>query len=268
MSKIPSTLKKFFVKVFGYLDPRRSLDFALWFFEDAAFILLPIAVIVSAKFLSTGRVDILYLSPEWSFATIVLFGTTITKLIRLKTEIQQDFSERLYGGTRLYILFLIASVLVLSLVIFKESGFPTNSLPLWAAQMGLLLFSLFSLYAGHKAEVKNSQVERRLPSDMGRGYYFNVIDVRLGRLHNEIRTIRYALHKHQDIQFRRSVSNSDTRFWEKARRADLTQRYRTIKKEFLEIEAALTKLVKSPIPEPALENMPKPASKSKLGKKY
>ncbi len=270
MSKLLAILKKLFKNVSKFSNRIIEVvfDFLAWFLEDAAFALLPIAVIVSVKYLSTGNFDILYLSPEWSFPTIVLVGTGITTLIKLKTEIQRDFSTKLYTGTRLLIFYLIASVLVLALVIFRESKFPTNSLSLWIAQIFLLFISLYSLYMVHVEKLRSNKIETEFPSDMGRVYYFNVLQEKLGRVRYEIRGIRFALSKHQDIQYKGIVSARDVHFWDRARKADLAVRYRTIKKEFIETEAAINKFVMSPLPESAIENTPKPASKNKLGKKH
>src|SRR5687768_10966034 len=121
MEKIKLNKKSGF-SYFAELEQQFSkwfLDFLWWFLADVAYTLLPIIVIASIKTLTYSTENHLYLSPEWSFATIVSFGLAITNLIELKTEIQQDSSHRLYTGTRLHVLLLIASVIVLSLVVLR-----------------------------------------------------------------------------------------------------------------------------------------------------
>src|SRR5829696_910875 len=110
-------------------------SFIHWFLADVAYTLLPIGVIASIKALTFDQGDYLYLSPEWSFATIVSFGAAITNLIEIKTEIQQDFSYRIYMGTRFYILLLTMSVIVLCLVVLRDDGLNINSRILWAIQL-------------------------------------------------------------------------------------------------------------------------------------
>ncbi len=94
--------------------------FIIWLFGDVAFTILPIAIVwfIDASFgKSTNN---LLLTPEFSFASIILYGLSIRSLIKLKTDSQRDFSHRLDGGTQLLTILLIFSVVCMCVVRISE----------------------------------------------------------------------------------------------------------------------------------------------------
>src|SRR6476661_4604435 len=94
---------------------------AIWLLGDVAFAVVPIATIAIITKLLGDNFSNFLLIKEWSFATIVFFGVSIRKLIRLKVELQKTpTSVKLDTGVQLFVLLLIASVLVLSFVILSE----------------------------------------------------------------------------------------------------------------------------------------------------
>jgi hypothetical protein len=177
-------------------------NFSRWFFADVAYTLLPIAVIIFIQIGTKGTTDFLYLSPEWSFATIVSFGVAITSLIELKTEIQHDASHRLYTGTRLYIILLIVSVIILSLVALRDNGLSINERFLWTGQIALLFLSLVSLYMSHIARDKIFSDRNNLPKTIGRRIYYAYLSDSLGQIQSELRYLRFAIGKDKEIDFR------------------------------------------------------------------
>ena len=97
--------------------------FSLWLFGDVIFAVIPIATIALINGLHGDSFKEFLLLKEWSFASIVFFGVSIRKFIRLKVQVQQvPRSYKLDTGVQLYIALVIASVLVLSFVILNEKG--------------------------------------------------------------------------------------------------------------------------------------------------
>jgi hypothetical protein len=238
-----NSLDKYAEKVLEWL-----FNFVSWFLADVAYTLLPIAIIAIIKSITYNNGDYLYLSPEWSFATIVSIGTAITSLIKLKTEIQYDFSHRLYSGTRLFIFLLIAAVIVLSLVVMRDDGLNINSAYLWTAQISLLLLSITSLYIAHYAEEKQLKYESSFPHDMGRGRYYKILNRKLSRLEDQIIQMRFALDKHSEIEFSQEIPINEIRFWESNRRDTFIQRFSHVKKIFIDIDPLVLDLINSPMP--------------------
>ena len=122
---------------------QRQLEiFSMWFLNDLAFNILPIFVILIINIAINESFKNILLLPEWSFATVVLFGETLSRFIELKTKIQKDPSDKVFFGTRFFSLLLIISVITLMLALLLEKGFPINS-----NLVGNLQFSLFIISA-------------------------------------------------------------------------------------------------------------------------
>jgi hypothetical protein len=226
-----------------------SFDFLRWFLADVAYTLLPIAVIATIKAITYNKGNYLYLSPEWSFATIVSLGAAITRLIELKTKIQQDSSHKIYSGTRFYILLLIASVIVLSLVVLRDDGLTINSTILWIMQLGLLYISLASLYISYLAKRKQFKLETEFPLDMGRGFYFKILNKKLNQIQDEVIYLKFALRKHPTINYPADIPFQDIQFWENIERDTLSQRFHQLEQSIAEINTLSIALINSPIPE-------------------
>lgn len=250
MDKTKSRLKNLFIYLGEFTERFREwfLDFTRWFLADVAYTLLPIAVIASIKALTYSEGNYLYLSPEWSFATIVSFGAAITGLIELKTEIQQDTSHRVYSGTRLYVLLLIIAVIVLSLVVLREDGLYINSQFLWLMQLSLLFLSLASLYIAHIVKKREWKQRAEFPSEMGRGRYYKILNKKLNDIQDEVTHLKFALRKHPRINFPTAMSFQDIQFWENNERTKLQQRFHQLEQSINEMNNLSIELFKSPIP--------------------
>jgi hypothetical protein len=225
-----------------------AFDFASWFLEDVAYTLLPIAVIAAIKLITYSKENYLFLSPEWSFAAIVSFGAAITGLIKLKTEIQHDFSDKIYTGTRLYVLFLIASVIVLSLVVLRDDGLAINSTVLWVLQLILLFFSLFSLYVAHIEKKRYLKLEFEIPTNLGRGQYYQLLNRKINQVQDKIFYLKLALKKHSEIDFPAKMNYQDVQFWEESERNTLLQKLDNLEQSVSEIHNTVIELANSPIP--------------------
>jgi len=251
MKNIKFSVKGLFdrLTVFDKRYSQWSSDFVRWFLADVAYTLLPIAVIASIKAITYSKGNYLYLSPEWSFATIVSFGAAITGMIELKTEIQQDFSHRVYTVTRFLVLLLIMSVIVLSLVILREDGLNINSSILWIIQLTLLFLGLMFLYVAHTAKKQQVEWESKLPSDMGRGRYYKILHKRINRIQDDLLYLRYSLRKHTEINFSTELPIQETQFWECVRRGKLLQELRQVEESIKEIHNLADELLNTSIPD-------------------
>jgi hypothetical protein len=98
--------------------PRRL---SRWFFGEVSYVILPLLVLAGISVLNDESFLGFTELKEWSFATIVFFGVTIRKFVRLKVEIQQSpTSHRLDAGIQAFVVCLVFSVLVLAFVVLKE----------------------------------------------------------------------------------------------------------------------------------------------------
>jgi hypothetical protein len=73
---------------------------SLWLFDDLLYAVIPILVLATITTLLGETFHDFLQIKEWSFATIVLFGVSIRRLIRLKVQIQQtSHSYKLERGS-------------------------------------------------------------------------------------------------------------------------------------------------------------------------
>jgi len=138
-----------------------------WFFDEVAFVLLPIGVIAVMTLLVTaGPKENLLLLREWGFATAVILASALNRFVALKVIVQRDRSTRVLVGTRLLVLLLILAVLCLALSVLREHGVAIDANALLALQMCALLFGLLFLGVAIYYEVKHDTESRALPSSL------------------------------------------------------------------------------------------------------
>jgi hypothetical protein len=177
---------------------------SLWLFGDVAYAVLPIIVLaVITRLLGAGFDDFLLIK-EWSFATIVMFGVSIRKLIRLKIEVQQTpRSYKLDTGVQLYIMLLIATVLVLSLVILLEKGIlpERDARILGLSQIALFLTGLSSILVAVWVEEAFLSRASRLPKGISRNWLLRRLNWQLDRAANCIDYVLYVGERFPSLQF-------------------------------------------------------------------
>jgi len=139
---------------------------SLWFFGDYAYAVLPIGVLALVTFFLGERFDDFFLLPEWSFATIVLFGLSIRTIIRVKVHLQRvPKSSRLDSGIQIFVLTIVAAVLTLSLIILLQKGIiPRTAAPaLQYVQLVLFLSASVTTLFAAEAESKPLIEEAKVP---------------------------------------------------------------------------------------------------------
>ena len=179
-----------------------------WFLADIAYTLLPIGIIIVIKSFISHQTDFLFLSPEWSFATIVTFGVAITSAVEVKTEYQKDRSPKVYILTRMLIILLIFAVLVLGLVVIRMEGFVViDDNRLSSYQILLFLLSVFSLFVAHTAKEQVKRENIKFPKEMTLRRYYNSLQENLEIVNKKIISTKIALVKRQELNFNKSPNH-------------------------------------------------------------
>ena len=173
-----------------------------WFMEDIAFTLLPIFVIMFIKMLTGQNLDALYLSPEWSFATIVSYGVALTNIIKLKAEIQKDDSNSVYSMTRLIVLLLVLSVIVLALVVLRSDKLVVlQEESLFVLQMSIFGLSIVTLLASYIGKEVAAKLKHDFPNNLDRRKYYEFLRSSLVTALDEIAYVRYSLRRKSGLEF-------------------------------------------------------------------
>src|SRR5688572_519881 len=129
--------------------------FLLWSMGEMAFTILPIVVIIIVNVSYGNNLLDTFLLPDWSFASIILYGISILRLIQIKAEYQKSISYRLYSGTNLYIVCCILSAVILVLaVIRQQNGQNISPFFVGISQIILFIFAGFSVYVATAVKEK------------------------------------------------------------------------------------------------------------------
>jgi hypothetical protein len=131
-----------------------------WFFGEVSYAILPLLVLAGITVLNDETFHGFAELKEWSFATIVFFGVTIRKFVRLKVEVQQSpTSHRLDAGIQAFIVCLVFSVLVLAFVVLKEKEIVSAGFHIGAAQLIFFSAGAVSLFMAVATEDAAQQWE-------------------------------------------------------------------------------------------------------------
>lgn len=169
---------------------------SLWLFGDFMYAVLPIIVVAVVQLLIDADFARFALVKEWSFATIVLLGVTIRRLIRLKVKVQQTpRSYTLDTGVQAHIALLIGAVLVLALVIMVEHRLLTliNAVILGKVQVSLFAFSVLTLIIAIVAEEDTLQNVANLPSSVSRRWALRHTGYKVEQCEDAIEYVCFAL---------------------------------------------------------------------------
>jgi hypothetical protein len=184
--------------------------FFIWFFGDVAFAIIPIAIIALITTLLAQSFHDFFLIKEWSFATIVFFGVSIRRLIRLKVRLQHaPTSYKLDTGVQLYILLLIASALTLALVILNEKGALAmqDTKFLGTAQLALFILGLSSVFTAVRAEEKIYEQVDYLPDGISQRWLFRRIMSEIDKTGDSLEWVVYAIERASSAEFAASINH-------------------------------------------------------------
>ena len=175
-----------------------------WLFDDVAFAVIPILTLaVINKLLGDNFKDFLLIK-EWSFATIVFFGVSIRKIIRLKVSIQEiPRSYTLYSGVQAYVIMLIAAVLVMSFVTLSEKGVIARHEDrfLGISQIFLFAIGLYSILLAVIAEQQARTRQNMLPNGIPKRWLLRRIVSSVDVATNSLNYAGYAIERASTITF-------------------------------------------------------------------
>ena len=175
--------------------------FGKFFIGDLAFTILPLAIIIFLN-LALGKpaIDIPYY-PEWSFASIVIIGMAMTRMLELKMLYQQDKSYRIFTLSKICILLLIGASLSLALCQLKPYGVDINLKFLVLLQFSMFFMGIFLLLVAHIGKEKHISDQRYLPPNITISKYYDFIEESMSDLGNEITYLNNALSRHERFDF-------------------------------------------------------------------
>ena len=137
--------------------------FSLWFMNEIVFIILPIVVILLIDIAFSNHIQTVMLLPEWSFAAIVLYGVAISNTIELKSKYHNDFSPRLFTGTKALTILLIGAVITLTLAVLRENSVEISHAFIQSSQGVLFVHALFSVFLVVFAKQEHMWLPERYP---------------------------------------------------------------------------------------------------------
>lgn len=211
------------------------------FFTDVVFTLLPIVIIIIIDYLTIGKIDILYLSPIWSFATIVYLGLSITKFIEMKAKYQRDLSAKIYYGTRFYIILMIFTVIVLCLLLLRDKGLNINTKLLWRMQMFFFTLSVTNVFIGSffkELYLENYKIKKKLPISLNNKEYYNFLSDSLNKTYEELMYLRFAIKRKPYAKFSGALSDE--------KRIEIKLLFEKTDSAFLSVKSNFNQFINSP----------------------
>ncbi|HIF5652286.1 TPA: hypothetical protein ACX3DX_004517 [Vibrio parahaemolyticus] len=91
----------------------------------------------------------IWLMPDWSFASIVLLGTSISRFIEAKSNREKDNTYRLFLGVRMLTFFLILGVMTLALSVVNNINSFSNDEFIITSQITIFVISIISVFYTH-----------------------------------------------------------------------------------------------------------------------
>ncbi|WP_298773906.1 hypothetical protein [uncultured Shewanella sp.] len=117
--------------------------------NELLFTLLPIAIIFIIRLATDSVGTEVWLWPDWSFASIILVGSALTRFIQIKSADPLDGQDILAIGSRLIIFVLVLSVVTLSLSVLKGSGLNVQNSFVTASQKIVFCISVLLVFWAH-----------------------------------------------------------------------------------------------------------------------
>jgi hypothetical protein len=146
-----------------------------FFLSDVAFTFLPVGVNAVLQ-LSFGKfTPSFFIGPEWSFASIIVFGLALTRILELKVTYQRDRSANVFFLAKICILGLIAAVIGLALVQMKGAGIAVSTHCILWIQFSVLNSGLLLLFMAHVAKEQFIESRDQLPQGTGPLRYLRFI---------------------------------------------------------------------------------------------
>lgn len=175
--------------------------------NELLFTLLPIAIIFIIRLATNSVGDEVWLWPDWSFASIILIGSALTRFIQIKSSDPLDGQEILAIGSRLIVFVLVLSVVTLSLAALKGAGLNVQESFVIASQQIVFFIAVLLVFWAHYLNGKSWFSEINNNSDYYRWALRNA-DYASHRLSYLIK-ITETCTKYNEINNQGLVSNID-----------------------------------------------------------
>lgn len=206
-----------------------------WLSSEISFVILPLLVIAGVSFATDSSLTGLALAPEWSFASIVLCGNAIGKLIQ-KIRDRSALPYNLNNVARFILLPLILSVVVFAMATLLEHGVMLDQT--FLANSQTILFCLaFSGSFLVDLFISIIDLERKdLPAWMSKyRYYKHLIDSLHGAQRN-LRRIMYTLEKKSGISMVTDGGLTDSDAWQEDRENEIKALVANIEQQLVKIK--------------------------------
>lgn len=188
------SIKGFFIRLLSKIDFYIDV-FMRFVLEDIAIVILPLAIIIFIRLLRGVPLESLLLVPDWSFASIIIFGLTISKALRLKSVMHKNASRKFDFMIRFFMFLLVITVIGLSVTVLNQEGIPIDARVLFALQFGLLFLGLFSLLSVNFTHRLHEFQKENLPAQIGTLKYLEFVRDELLGIRNNLIYINFALAK-------------------------------------------------------------------------
>ncbi len=168
-------------------------------------------------------------------------GLSITRLIELKTKYQRDLSHKIYTGTRLFVIFLIFAVIILSLVVLRDKGLNINIELLWHVQIILFGLSLFTLFTGNLVKeqyIEDIETKKKLPLTITSRDYYYFLSESFEKTYAELIYLRFAIKRKPYAKFSGALSDE--------KKLELKFLFEKVDSIFIDIKSNFEAFINSP----------------------
>jgi hypothetical protein len=238
-----------------HLEQRMRLV-TVWFFGDVAYALLPLATIAIVRVIVKCDFTDFFSLKEWSFATIVFFGVTIRRLIRINAD--TPLSYKLDAGVQLFVLLLIGAVLVLAFVVLQETIKLTviSQNVVEFCQIILFLIGIGSIWYMTASEDRLRLRRVKLPRELGKAWMLRQIGMQFDRAYDVIWYINFGLDRVSEL--RDAEKPEDVREWreEQKRTRDLVSAVELLEELAAETRSNVERLINEKTISPVLPKDP------------
>lgn len=164
-----------------------------WLFEDVLYAALPILILALMRMLLDDTFREFFLLKEWSFASVVISGATIRRMMNVKANIERDTTSDDYNlALQAPILALILSVVVLALVALFEMQriSVSNSFALQVFQVTTFVLALALYLVAVRSEIREETRASDLPLDISRVWLLEHMIYLAEQSHGQLLTLK------------------------------------------------------------------------------
>ena len=209
-----------------------------WLNDEVGFTVLPLIVLALVLRATAADFDRLRHAPEWSFAAIVLFGSSIRKVVELYGW-EQVLPRRLRLLPRLLLIPMILSTTTFALAVSGKNGGVQNGD--FVADCQLFLFSCAVLTSFIIEFVGQAiYVERRfLPEWITKYRYFRYLDKSLDRAIKELRYCAFAISRKRSLQLYTDGAAAATASYDEGRQLEVVNSIEVLERTIAELRAEI-----------------------------